>query len=106
MNTPLRNHSMHLSILYTFRPQINWNEATQRFSVHDPDSPTAPLFLSPSELDFARKAFGTDEDLCLITWPPQRLLSKPQHNDDVKQAAPPSRQGWEQQQGKEGLQQQ
>ncbi|KAF5829296.1 hypothetical protein DUNSADRAFT_16294 [Dunaliella salina] len=53
---------------------VEWDQAAQRFAVLDPDSPIAPLFLTPPELDHARKAFGTDEDVCVLSYPPSSLL--------------------------------
>lgn len=66
--------TLHLSVVLTLHLQVDWDEAARRFLVHDPDSNTAPLLISASELDHARQAFGTDEDLLVLSWPPQRLL--------------------------------
>lgn len=74
---------------------VEWDQAAQRFAVLDPDSPIAPLFLSPPELDHARKAFGTDEDVCVLSCPPSLLLesgaSSPTAAGAAKQQAAPQR---------------
>lgn len=58
--------------------QVAWEEAAQRFVALDPDSCCrGPLFLSPPQLDHARQAFGTDEDVCILSWPPRLFCQGP-----------------------------
>ena len=50
-----------------------YSSDTEDYVVRDPDPRTAylgPLSIGADVLDRARKAFGTDEDLLIVTMPP------------------------------------
>ncbi|KAJ9522911.1 hypothetical protein QJQ45_023701 [Haematococcus lacustris] len=69
---------------------VGWDGSTQEYIVRDPASPYPELRLSPGALDDARCAFGTDEDLLVLSHPQLHSRVAPAHAPCCPTAAMPA----------------
>lgn len=63
------NHADHVAAALTVQVLCGYDAATRQFDICDPACDSPRYTVAESKLDAARKSFGTDEDILVMTIP-------------------------------------